>query len=186
MDHNDRAAIDSLFGKLKDTARTAPQPDLEAQNYIQNEILRNPSAPYFMLQTIMMQNQALENLQTRLAQLEARAAAPAPQPQSSGGMFGRLFGGGAAPAQRPQQPLQQPLQNNGPWGQQPRQGGGFLAGAAQTAMGVAGGMLLGNAISSMFAGDEAHAAEAPVEDYAAEEEQYFEEPSFEDDGGDWE
>ncbi|WGD29514.1 DUF2076 domain-containing protein [Ancylobacter sp. WKF20] len=42
-------------------------------------------------------------------------------------------------------------------------GGGFLAGAAQTAMGVAGGVLLGSAISSMLSGGEAKAAEAPAE-----------------------
>lgn len=42
-------------------------------------------------------------------------------------------------------------------------GGGFLAGAAQTAMGVAGGVLLGNAIAGMFGGDEAKAAEAPAD-----------------------
>lgn len=40
-----------------------------------------------------------------------------------------------------------------------RPGGGFLAGAAQTAMGVAGGMLLGSAIAGMFQGDQAQAAE---------------------------
>ena len=38
-------------------------------------------------------------------------------------------------------------------------GGGFLAGAAQTAVGVAGGMMLGNAVASLFGGNEAHAAE---------------------------
>ena len=39
-------------------------------------------------------------------------------------------------------------------------GGGFLAGAAQTALGVAGGFLLGNAIAGMFGGSgEAQAAE---------------------------
>ena len=55
--------------------------------------------------------------------------------------------------------------NAGPWarnptgyGQQP-QSGGFLAGAAQTAMGVAGGVLLGNAIAGMFGGNDAHAAD---------------------------
>lgn len=42
-------------------------------------------------------------------------------------------------------------------------GGGFLAGAAQTAMGVAGGVLLGNAIAGMFGGGEAKAAEAPAD-----------------------
>ncbi|HCF19261.1 MAG TPA: DUF2076 domain-containing protein, partial [Rhodospirillum rubrum] len=50
----------------------------------------------------------------------------------------------------------------------------FLAGAMQTAMGVAGGVLMGNAIMSLFSGDEAQAAEpapepAPEEDYAADD-----------------
>jgi hypothetical protein len=48
-------------------------------------------------------------------------------------------------------------------------GGGFLAGAAQTAMGVAGGVLLGNAIAGMFGGDEAQAAEPQADDPNAEE-----------------
>ena len=43
---------------------------------------------------------------------------------------------------------------------QQQRGGGFLAGAAQTAMGVAGGVLLANAIGGMFGADEAQAAEA--------------------------
>lgn len=41
------------------------------------------------------------------------------------------------------------------------QGGGFMAGAMQTAMGVAGGMLLANAMSGLFAGD-AQASETSV------------------------
>ena len=59
---------------------------------------------------------------------------------------------------------------------QPGRGGGFLAGAAQTAMGVAGGVLLGNAIAGMFGGSEAQAAEsapaetAPAEDASAADE----------------
>lgn len=49
-------------------------------------------------------------------------------------------------------------------------GGGFLAGAAQTAMGVAGGVLLGSAIAGMFGGSEANAAEAPADAPAAADE----------------
>lgn len=41
--------------------------------------------------------------------------------------------------------------------------GGILAGAGQTAMGVAGGMLLANAIGGMFA-DTAQADEVPEEE----------------------
>jgi uncharacterized protein len=56
--------------------------------------------------------------------------------------------------------------------------GGFLAGAAQTAMGVAGGMLLANAVAGMFAG-EAQASEAPAEPEADMGDAGF------DDDGDW-
>ncbi|WP_081160602.1 DUF2076 family protein [Ensifer aridi] len=53
----------------------------------------------------------------------------------------------------------------GPWNRQSgalgqgARGSGFLAGAAQTAMGVAGGVLLGNAIAGMLGGSEANAVE---------------------------
>ena len=56
--------------------------------------------------------------------------------------------------------------------------GGFLAGAGQTAMGVAGGVLMANAVAGMFGG-EAEAAEAP-----AEAESDLGEAGFEDDS-DW-
>ena len=47
----------------------------------------------------------------------------------------------------------------GPWGARPwGSGGGFLAGAAQTAAGVAGGVLAAEAISSLFSGHAAQAA----------------------------
>ncbi|WP_323130524.1 DUF2076 family protein [Sinorhizobium medicae] len=58
-----------------------------------------------------------------------------------------LTSGGRADAEASRQPFKQ------------RAGGGFLAGAAQTAMGVAGGMLLGNMIAGMFGGSDAEAAQ---------------------------
>ncbi|WP_139043988.1 DUF2076 family protein, partial [Allomesorhizobium alhagi] len=71
----------------------------------------------------------------------------------------------------------------GPEEEQPRSraGGGFLAGAAQTAMGVAGGVLLGNAIAGMFGGNQAQAAE-PAE--TADNEAAPDEAGF-DEGGDF-
>ena len=70
-------------------------------------------------------------------------------------------------------------------------GGGFLAGAAQTALGVTGGVLLGNAIAGMLSGNEAKAA-APAadkgtEDKGAEEPQedaHTEDADFDDGGAD--
>ena len=75
--------------------------------------------------------------------------------------------GGAAP--------QQPI----PAATQAQRGGGFLAGAAQTAMGVAGGVLLANAIGGMFGnGGEAQAAEVPDEELQSDDSGF-------DDGGDF-
>ena len=169
MDRNDQQAIEGLFSKLANVERQAPSRDAEADRYIQDRIGQQPGAPYFMAQTIVVQEQALEAAQRRIEELEAQAAA---QPQR-GGLFSGMFGSGAAPQRaapssygRPSpwnaqnQNAMPPMQNRG--------GGGFLAGAAQTAMGVAGGVLLGNAIMGMFGGDEAQAAapeaEEPAED----------------------
>ncbi len=59
-----------------------------------------------------------------------------------------------------------------------RLGGGFLAGAAQTAVGVAGGILLGSALAGLFAADAAASG-------IGEDERLFEDRRFEDepDGG---
>ena len=156
MDQNDRQAIEGLFGKLSEVERTAGPRDEEAEALIRDQVARQPASPYFMAQTIVVQEQALNAAQQRIEDLEYELSS---RPQS-GGLFSSLFGGGSRPAQpAPMQrqmsaaPAQEPA--SGPWGQQGGQqrGGGFLAGAAQTAMGVAGGVLLGNAIAGMFAGD---------------------------------
>jgi hypothetical protein len=141
MDANDRRAIADLFDRLADAERRSPPRDPEAEAFIRERIAAQPAAPYYLAQTVIVQQQALEAAQDRIAEFESRAA--------GSGFLGGLFGDrGARPAPdyRPQ-----------PWG---GGGGGFLAGAAQTAMGVAGGVLLGNMIGGLFGGNEAHAAES--------------------------
>jgi hypothetical protein len=161
MDHQDRQAIEGLFARLGEVERSSPQRDGEAESLIRGQIAQQPSSPYYMAQTIVVQEQALNAAQARIEELEQQARAP-----QGGGLFASLFGGGR-PQPRPQPGAyrQQHHQAPGqPWGgARPAAGGGFLAGAAQTAMGVAGGMLLGNMIAGAFAGDEANAAEAPAE-----------------------
>jgi hypothetical protein len=151
MDNNDRQAIAGLFDKLWQVERQMPDRDPEAERFIGDAIARQPGAPYYMAQTVVVQEHALNTAQARIEQLEAELSQARQTPQG-GGFLSGLFGGGAAP-RRPT-PTGQPMPQGAP--------GGFLAGAAQTAMGVAGGMLLANAVAGMFAG-EAQAAEAPVE-----------------------
>jgi uncharacterized protein len=167
MDTNDRQAIAGLFEKLAKVERQAPDRDAEAERFIGEAIARQPGAPYYMAQTVVVQEHALNAAQSRIEELEAELADARTSPQG-GGFLSGLFGGGSAPRRPARGP--QPMPQGAP--------GGFLAGAGQTAMGVAGGMLLANAVAGMFGG-EAEAAEAP-----AEAESDLGEAGFEDDS-DW-
>jgi hypothetical protein len=190
MDHNDRQAIEGLFGKLGQAAQAQPHRDPEAEALIAALIARNPGAAYYLAQTVMVQEQALNAAQEQMEQMQHQ-----PQPQQGGGLFGRLFGGSQPQAPRPmahrpqsaaygqtRQGYGQSPQGGSPWNSgRPSGGGGFMAGAAQTVMGVAGGVLLGNAIGGMFAGDAA-ASEAPMEE-PMDEETGYDDGGFDDDGG---
>lgn len=164
MDRNDQQAIENLFGKLAKVESQVPERDGDAERFIRDRINSQPGAPYYMAQTIVVQEQALEKAQQRIAELEAQnVQSPEPAQPQRGGMFSSMFGGNAAPDRTAGGSSES---RPSPWGQraggQPTQqrggGGGFLAGAAQTAVGVAGGMMLGNAIMGMFGADEAQAA----------------------------
>lgn len=171
MDRNDQQAINGLFSKLAHVEQQSGHRDAESDRFIQERISQQPGAPYYMAQTIVVQEQALEAAQRRIEELEYQNARGSQQ-QQGGGFFSSMFGSNSQPQrQAPQrQANAQQAPAGSPWGNQgqatqgmpmqpQRGGGGFLAGAAQTAMGVAGGVLLGNAIAGMFGGDEAQAAE---------------------------
>lgn len=158
MDTNDRHVIDGLFDRLRQVDAQAPARDAAAERHIRQQVEQLPAAPYYMAQAIVVQEQALTAAQQRVEQLEQELAAR----PAAGGFLGGLFGGGARPAPaapatpagRSRLPVTAPAYGQGPMG-----GGGFMAGAMQTALGVAGGMLVASAITSAFTGGEAQAAE---------------------------
>jgi hypothetical protein len=180
MDDNDRQAIEGLFSRLGEVARRAPPRDPEAEAFIARELGRMPGAPYFMAQTIVVQEAALEAAQARIAELEGQEA----ERPAGGGLFGGLFGDdrdARAAGGMPRVPRRRGPAGalGGGLGAAPG-GGGFLAGAAQTAVGVAGGVLLGNALAGMFGAGAAEAAPLPEE----EEEEAGGEPGADfDEGG---
>ena len=154
MENQDQQIIQGLFTRLGEVEKQAPPRDAAAEALIKQRITEQPAAPYFMAQTIVMQEQALQHAQAKIEDLERQA-----RERPAGGLFGGLFGGG--PSNR--QPARALAANARPaTPMQPGQSGGFLAGAAQTAMGVAGGMLLGSMIGGLFGGS-AHAAESPAD-----------------------
>ncbi len=196
MDKTEQNIIDELFEKLGEAERVSAQRDAGAERHIGNLISRQPSAPYYMAQAIIVQEQALKQAQQRIEELENEVDE---RPAAGGGSFlGGLFGGGggsvprsgagATPGARyPRQNATRQAESPVAQYQRTGQGGGFLAGAAQTAVGVAGGMMLGSMLGGMFGGgDTATAAEAPKAE--ANTEQASNDAGAQDadnDGGGW-
>ena len=148
-------------------AANAPLPpvDPEADGLIADLLARHPEARYRLAQMAFVQEHALAAAQGRIADLQSQLAArqAAPPAPSRGGFFSGLFGAGAAPPPPPQpQPQPQYAQQYAqpgpppypPPGYQPglfqRGGSGFLGSALATAAGVAGGVVAGNALMSLF------------------------------------
>lgn len=195
MTPEERTLLTDLFHHLREVEG---QPrDAEAEALIRQSVQAQPYAPYYMAQTVLVQQQALTAAQQRIEQLErqlkeAQERPPAQAPASGGSFLSNALGlgrSGWGGARSDDRPAPQPTATRGPWGApapayappqpgfgqpgygqpgygqpgsagyaQPAyapqayapRGGGFLAGAAQTAAGVAGGMLAASAISSLL------------------------------------
>ena len=63
MDHQDRQAIEQLFGKIAQVESQSTSPDAQAAEFIRSQTARQPNAPYYMAQTIVVQEQALNAAQ---------------------------------------------------------------------------------------------------------------------------
>jgi len=171
MQSEEQKLIESLFGRLKQAETQSGPRDAAAEKLIQQQLQQQPGAPYYMAQAILIQEAAMKQLNNRVSELEARLAQQQQQPQqSSGGFLSGLFGGGRQQQQQAQsspwgnapQPQQQSWNNNQQpaWNnaqQQPYSAPaapsatrGFLGGALQTAVGVAGGVVMADMLTSMF------------------------------------
>lgn len=167
MNQQERSMIEGLFQRLQQAEAQAGPRDAEAEALIHDLIARQKAAPYLLAQVVLVQEQGLQQLQDRVEALERELAE---RPQGGGGFLGGLFGGGRSQPAAPVAPRAAAgtgwsntrfQDQGGPGAQPPARGGGFMAGAMQTAMGVAGGVLLGNALAGLFGG-EAEAAEPPA------------------------
>jgi len=184
MNDQERQVISDIFRRLEQVANQPRDP--EAERFIAEKLRQQPYAPYAMAQAVYVQEQALANLQTENEHLRAELDQASRRPQQ-GGFLSSIFGGGS----RPPGPAYNtpPARQTSPWGQQqhPQQhhgaphggmmgapgpwgggmmqrggGSGFLGTALSTAAGVAGGMMIANALTSAFSGDN-----NPVSDVAS-------------------
>jgi uncharacterized protein len=150
MTPQERDLLTTLLGRLKTTTGQPKDPD--ADGLIRQSMAEQPDAPYYLAQTVLIQDLSLHNAQSRIAELErqltdAQQQAARPAPTS---FLGTLFGsrppqpsgplpsGGSVPAAGPwarapqvaaappAQPYGQPYPQGG-YGQ-PAAGGGFMGG----------------------------------------------------------
>jgi uncharacterized protein len=178
MTPQERQLVDDLFDRLSKLEGTPRDPDAIAA--IAQGLHQAPNAVYALVQTVLLQDEALKRANSRIQELEAGGAG---EQHPSGGfldsmrdaIFGQDQQRGSVPNVRPPdmasrptwnsgqvlQQAQSPGQyNQGPYGQPygapqaPMGGGGgsFLGTAAAAAAGVVGGSLLLGSIRSMMGG----------------------------------
>ncbi|CAN2976689.1 MULTISPECIES: DUF2076 domain-containing protein [Pseudomonas] len=176
MNSEEQTLIDGLFSRLQQAETDSAPRDAQAEARIKEHMARQPAVGYYMTQSILVQEHALQSLDAQnkqqaqqIQQLQdelQRAKATQAAPASGGGFLSSIFGGGS------REPQPAPSNSGGGWREparpsfnqpapqqnyQPPQapvaapaGSGFLGGAMKTAAGVAGGVLLAEGISSLF------------------------------------
>jgi hypothetical protein len=179
MNADERQLITQLFERMRNYG--APEKDREADALINQLVRANPDAIYMLVQSVLVQDQALEAANARVRDLEEqlRSMAEGERPRAgrSGGFLGGYWGNRGAEQPRasvPQvgsraTPTAYGSRDEGraPWSQTPPppqappaqpapSGGGFMRSALATAAGVAGGVLVADSIRNMLGGG-AHA-----------------------------
>ena len=164
MTPQEKDLIQTVFDRLAKAGGGAK--DAEAAAFIQEQARRQPDAAYGLTQAVIVLEAGLNQAQQKMSEMqrqldEARAGSGS---GSSGGFLGGASPWGSSvprsgPAPQPQpayapppayvQP-QQPWPQAAPWAPQPSGGSSFLSNAATMAVGVAGGTLIAEGLSSMF------------------------------------
>ena len=175
MTPEERQLISGLFDRMRSYG--APDKDRDAEALIAQSVRANPDAAYMLVQSVLVQEQALEAANARMLELEDQLRAmEEPRGSRSGSFLGGAWNSGrrgeeprssvpqvgsrATPSAyesrsswsqgAPQPPLQQPAPAPS--------GGGFMKSALATAAGVAGGMVLADSLRNMLGGGGAHAS----------------------------
>jgi hypothetical protein len=176
MTPQERQLVDDLFDRLSKMESAPRDPDATAA--IAQGLRAAPSAVYALVQTVLVQDEALRRANSRIQELEA---ATVPAQDHAGGfldsmrdsIFGQNQPRGSVPNVPPPDIGNRPVWNSGqvmqqapspgqydqghygqPYGapQAPMGGGSFLGTAAAAAAGVVGGSLLLGSIRSMMGG----------------------------------
>ena len=162
MTPQERELIAELFDRLASLEGKPRDP--EAERAIAEGLGRAPHALYPLVQTVLVQDEALRNADARIRELEGEGEASQQQGGFLDTMRDSVWGGGRRDEQRGSVPSvrpgyrpmeQQPPQYQQPPTQPPQPGfggGSFLGTAAASAAGMIGGALLLNSFRGMMGG----------------------------------
>ena len=169
MTPQERRLIDELFDRLASLESGPRDPD--AVRAINEGLKRAPNALYPLVQTTLVQDEALKRADARIRELEAELGIDPVQPSVPAGFLdnmrdtlaGRPEPQGSVPTVRPAAPppaaskwggmAAQPAGYAAPHAPE-SSSGSFLGTAAATAAGVVGGALLMNSFRGMFGGQQ--------------------------------
>jgi uncharacterized protein len=166
MTPEERKLVVELFdrlGTLEDEQR-----DPEAERLIRDGLGQAPNAPYALVQTVLVQDEALKRANARIRELEQGREAPARDTSFLGSMRDSLFGAresrGSVPSVRPDAPSQAPAAGMSPaWRSvpqppQPPMSPGLAPGAAPMGMAPPMGMGAPMGMGGSFLGTAASTA----------------------------
>jgi uncharacterized protein len=185
MTPQERQLVTELFDRLEKLEGT--RRDGDAERAIVDGFDRAPNAAYALVQTVLVQDEALKRANARIEELEASLQGEAPREEHGGFLdnmrdmlTGREGGRGSVPSVRPGAAPGEG--SSGRWNMSgrsqapagggyyepqgapppppPSAGGSFLGTAAATAAGVVGGALLMNSIRGMFGPSHGQASSA--------------------------
>jgi hypothetical protein len=197
MNADERQLITQLFERMRSFG--APEKDREAEALINQRLRANPDAAYMLVQSVLVQEQALEAANMRVRDLEEQMRNMEEGDRSrsarSGGFLGGYWGrsageprssvpqvgtratpSGYASREEGRAPYaQSPPPPQAPPAQPAASGGGFMRSALATAAGVAGGVLVADSIRNMLGGG-AHAGGRHDSDTYVEDDTDVDEP----------
>jgi len=159
MTPQERQSVSELFDRLAQLENT-PR-DAEAERAIADGLMRAPHAVYALVQTTLVQDEALRRADARIRELSSNA-----EPRANGSFFESMRTAVSGSSPHTSVPSVRPAANqpDARWNSggamaaaaapastyAPAPGGSFVGTAAASAAGMIGGALLLNSISAMF------------------------------------
>jgi len=161
MTPDEKKMIGELFERIAKNQESADRKDREAEAFIRDAVQRDAGAAYTLTQMALVQEHALKLADARIRELEAKLGPAADAPAKSSFLDGLLP---TSPwARKSSVPATgaggQPMLRPGMFGQNGRaqaaapQSGSFLRSAFATAAGVAGGLMLFEAVRGLMASE---------------------------------